>query len=68
MRTSQGKMEANTEKVEVLQGTLISRMDIHRARTEFTRKEMKAKMDVHQEKTNSPTLDEAPLSKTGGCE
>jgi hypothetical protein len=67
MRTNQGKMEASTEKVEVLRSTLNSWMDIHHARTEFTQEEMKAKMDIHQEKTNSPTLNEAALSKTGRC-
>jgi hypothetical protein len=31
----EAKIEANNEKFEVLQGTVVSRMDIHQPRTEF---------------------------------
>jgi hypothetical protein len=40
------KIGANNKKFEVL----VSRMDIHQARTESTQEEMKAKMDSHHEK------------------
>jgi hypothetical protein len=44
------EIRANSEKFEILQDTLASRMDIHQARTESTQEELKAKMDSHHEK------------------
>jgi hypothetical protein len=41
-------IQANTEKSEVLQTTLISWTDIHQARTEAIQEEIIAKMDAHQ--------------------
>jgi hypothetical protein len=46
----EGRTDANNEKSEVLQGTIISRMDVHQARTMSTKEEMKAKVDINQEK------------------
>jgi hypothetical protein len=50
MKTNQERMEAktdvNNEKFEVPRGTLISRMDIHKARTEANQRELTAKMDA----------------------
>jgi hypothetical protein len=40
-------MDANNEKFEVLQGTFVSRMDIHQARTVSTQEEIKTKMGIH---------------------
>jgi hypothetical protein len=49
----EGRIHANNEKFEVLRGSLVSRMDIHQARTVSTQEEMKAKMDIHQEKVET---------------
>jgi hypothetical protein len=46
----EAKIEVNNEKFEVIQGALVSRMDIHQARTMSIQEEMKANMDIHQEK------------------
>jgi hypothetical protein len=35
------RIDANNEKFEALRGTLVSRMDIHQARTVSTQEEMK---------------------------
>jgi hypothetical protein len=37
-------------EAEVLRSTLVSRMDIHQTRIEFTQEETKVKMDIYQEK------------------
>jgi hypothetical protein len=50
LREMKTEIRANNEKFEVIQGTLISWMVIHQARTESIQEEMKAKMDIHQEK------------------
>jgi hypothetical protein len=50
MARLEAKLEANSEKFEVLQSILISRLDINQARTECTQQEMTTKMDMHQEK------------------
>jgi hypothetical protein len=54
IEANQGRMEAridaSSEKSEVLRSTLLFRMNIHQARTVSTQEEMKAKMDIHQEK------------------
>jgi hypothetical protein len=49
MDAFQEEMRPNNEKFEVLRGTLVSRMDIHQARTEDIQ-EVIAKMDAHQER------------------
>lgn len=41
---------ANNEKFEILLGTLISWMDIHKARAETIQEEIIAKLDVHHER------------------
>jgi hypothetical protein len=42
----EAEIKANNKKFEVLQGTLVSRIDIHQARTEETiQEEIIAKMD-----------------------
>jgi uncharacterized membrane-anchored protein YjiN (DUF445 family) len=46
----EGRIDANNEKSEVLQGTLVSWMDVHQARTMSTKEEIKAKVDIQQEK------------------
>jgi type VI protein secretion system component Hcp len=46
----EARIDASSEKSEVLRNTLVFRMDIHQARTLSTQEEMKAKMDIHQEK------------------
>jgi hypothetical protein len=43
------EIETNNEKFVVLRSTLISRMDIHLARTEANQEEIIVKMDTHQE-------------------
>jgi hypothetical protein len=48
-----GKIDTNNEKFEVLQGTLISQMDIHQARTQSTQEDTKAKIHIHQEKMDA---------------
>jgi hypothetical protein len=54
MKTSQERMEARrdatNEMFEVLRGTLVSRMDIHLARTQAIEKEIIANMYAHQER------------------
>jgi hypothetical protein len=45
----EGKIYANTEKFEVLRKTLVSRMEIHPARTGAFKKEIRANIDMHQE-------------------
>jgi hypothetical protein len=42
------EVRANSEKFEVIQSTLVSRMDIHQARILTAQTEMKATMDVHK--------------------
>jgi hypothetical protein len=43
------EIKTNNKKFEVLQGTFVSQMDIHQARTEAIQEEIIAKMDAHQE-------------------
>jgi hypothetical protein len=45
------EIESDKEKLEVLGGNLVSRMDINQARTESTQEDIKAKMDSYQEKS-----------------
>jgi hypothetical protein len=47
------EIRANSEKFEVLQGTLISLMDAHYARTEANQKEIMAKLDFPSWKDES---------------
>jgi hypothetical protein len=50
LQNMKAKIKANNEKFEVLQGTLVSWMDIHQASTEAIPEEITAKMDAHQER------------------
>jgi hypothetical protein len=49
METSLDNIDANNEMFKVLQGTLVSRMDIHQTRIESTEEEINTKMDIHKE-------------------
>jgi hypothetical protein len=51
----EARTHANKEKFEVLKGTLVSSMVIHRTRTMFTQEEIKAKLDIHQKKMETAT-------------
>jgi hypothetical protein len=66
MEVNQEKMDstidANNENSEVLRGTLVSRMDIHQARTKAIQEEMKAKIDIRQERMG------VCLEKTGATD
>jgi hypothetical protein len=42
----EARIDANNENFVVLRGSLVSRTDIHEARTVFTRKEIKDKTDI----------------------
>jgi hypothetical protein len=54
MKTNQAKIEArieaSNEKFEFLQGTLLSWMDAHHAKTEANHEEMMTKLDAHHER------------------
>jgi hypothetical protein len=50
IREMKVEIRANNEKLEVLQGTLVSRMDIHQPRTEPAQEDIKANMDSYYEK------------------
>jgi hypothetical protein len=51
----EAKMYSHHDKFEVLQDTLISRMDIiYQAKTQSTQEEMKAKIHIHQVKMEPP--------------
>jgi hypothetical protein len=49
------RIYANNEKLEVLRGSFVSRMDIHQVRTEDTQEETIAKMDPPQERMKACT-------------
>jgi actin-like ATPase involved in cell morphogenesis len=49
LREMKAEIRANNQRFEVLRSTLVSRMDIHQARTEAVQ-EIIAKMETHQEK------------------
>jgi hypothetical protein len=50
MDTNQAGIDANNEKFVVLRSTLVSRMDIHQARTEAVQEEIIDKMDARQDR------------------
>jgi hypothetical protein len=41
------EISANNKTFEVLQGTLISQMDIHQARTEANQERLEAKIEIN---------------------
>jgi hypothetical protein len=43
----EARIEANNEKFEVFQGTVVFQMYIHQARTVSIQEEMKGKVDIH---------------------
>jgi hypothetical protein len=49
----EARINANNEKFDILRGSLVSRLNIHPARTVSTQEETKAKMDIHQEKVEA---------------
>jgi hypothetical protein len=55
----EAKIEADDEKFEVLRGTLVSRMDIHKRRT-VSNEVMKARTDIYQEKLESAINSSGP--------
>jgi hypothetical protein len=60
----EAKIEANSKRSDDLQGTLVSLMDIHQARTKSTQEEMLAGMEGHHERM--VRLD-SQLDKRGVC-
>jgi hypothetical protein len=60
MKTNQERMEAkrevNNKNFEVLQGTLVSQIDIHKTRTEANQRAMTAKW-MHGQKGRRPMLE-----------
>jgi hypothetical protein len=46
----EARINANNENLEVLRNTLVSWMDIHKARTEPVEEEIIARMGAHQER------------------
>jgi uncharacterized protein YPO0396 len=65
IRTAQAWIEANNEKVEVLRGTLVSRMDAYKAKTEANLEELMAAMKASQERTEA--LMDVSLQTTEDC-
>jgi DNA-binding GntR family transcriptional regulator len=49
LREIKAEIRPNNVKLEVIQGILFSRMDIHQARAQSTEEEINAKMDAKQE-------------------
>jgi hypothetical protein len=47
------RIDSNNEESEV-RGTLVSRLDVHQARTEPAPDEVKARMDMHEETRRGP--------------
>jgi hypothetical protein len=47
LKETKAEIRANNEKFEVLRGALVSRMDIHQARTQYAQEEMKVKKDIY---------------------
>jgi hypothetical protein len=50
MRTNQEEIKASQQKIKLMKGALVSRTDVHQARTEAIQEEMKAKMNINQER------------------
>jgi hypothetical protein len=49
----EARIDANNDKFDVLRSNLVSRMDIHQARTEADQGEIIAKIEAHQEGVNA---------------
>jgi hypothetical protein len=66
MAGMEARIDTNSEKLEVLQRTLICQMDIRQARTEAIHEEIIIQMDAHQERMGANVS--ASREETRACQ